>query len=277
MANTQLISNLDNLNEKFNKSNINNLDNSLNLKKKLIELSKSTINDDLKKRVKDFNKKIDTNVLTILTENINEILSEYLDSIPIYAKDAEKDDSILKTKNMIQKIYDQLSKYYVELEYCYNLNLGKTNPILKSSMDKYLKINNKNNNKILKQTNDYYKLMGYDKCDIRILQNIRCCTRVIVFLSVNFNYDNNFGSFGESRFRIIKIPKQYVWSKQEYKTRNITQREFLNELIKKYPNINNSLSITNFENLRKIIGCDYYWSNNNIKKKLKNGDCANEM
>jgi hypothetical protein len=245
------------------------------VKEELIELSKSTINDDLKKKVKDFNKKIDSNVLDKLTKNINEILKEYLNSIPINPKDAEEKESIIKTKDMIQKIYDKLSQYYVDLEYCYNLNLGKTNPILKSNMDKYLEIYNKNK-KILNQTNDYYKLMGYDKCDIRILQNIRCCMRVIVFLSVNFNYDNYFGSFGDYRFRIIKIPKQYVWSKQEYKTRNVIQREFLNELIKKYPNINSS-SITNFEDLRKIIGCDYYWSNNNIKKKLKNGDCANEM
>lgn len=257
-------------------SNKNNLDNLLKVKRVLIKLTKG-ISNSLKTNIKDFNKKIDNNVLTILTDKINEILGEYLNYLPNTLEDAKKDDSISNTKNMIQKIYDELSKYYIDLEDCYNLNLKKINPTLKSEMDNYLVIYNKNK-KILNQTNDYYKLMGYDKCEIRILQNIRCCMRVIVFLSVNFNYNDYFGSFGESRFRVLKLPKQYVWSKQQYKSRNVIKSEFLNVLSRKYSDSDiTESSISNFDTLRKIIGCDYYWTNNNTKKKLINGDCKNDV
>lgn len=263
------INSLNNLINYFNKSNIYNLDNLLEVKKVLIRLSKTiTINNIFKNKTKKLNKIIDNSVLHILIDRINIILSEYLNSLPDNIENAQKSDSIENTNNMIKKIHNMLSKYYIDLQYCYNLNLN--NPGLKDKMDGYL---GKYNLKIPNEKFDYYSSIGYDKCDVRILQNIRCCMRVIIFLSVRFNYYTNIGLLTTKNVKVI-TKKGSFFSKEEFKLvqRNMLKSEFIKELSIMFREIS-EYNITNFEKLRKIIGCDYYWSNNNTKKILINGEC----
>ena len=278
------IESLNNLNNYFNQSNINqsninNLDNLLVLKKILIGLPKT--NNDLIDQVKKLNKIIDNNVLDILTKKINNILNEYLESLSKDIISAQESNSTKKVENMIKKIYNDLSKYYIYLQYCYNLNLNNypgMNKYLEEhiSAKKYKSYKLITNNKLLKSSKGvrYYSSIIYDICDLRIIQNIRCCMRIIIFLSVRFNY----GDFGLLTKKSVKVitKKGSFFSKEEFKLveRNMIKDEFIRNLSRLYPGINEE-SIKKFETLRKIIGCDYYWSNNKTKEifnKAK-GEC----
>ena len=264
----------------INQSNINNLDNLFKIKKVLIRLFiKTNINNNLKKEIKELNKIIDNSVLNILINTINTLLKEYLNSLPNDLTNAQNENSIEITKKMIDKIRDKLSKYYNDLQYCYILNLN--NPGLKDKMDNYLKINNlgvlNEKDKLggLKKEDKIIYFSEYDKCRTRILQNIRCCMRVIIFLSVRFNYDADIGLLSKKYIKIV-IQKATYFSSEKSKSieRNILKNEFIRELSKIYPGINGSeYIITNFETLRKIIGCEYYWSNNETKEILIKDEC----
>jgi len=257
---------------------IDNLENLLKIKDKIMHLPYK-LDKDIKNKTMELNKSVDIKILIILKKKIDIILENYLEHLSEKINDDTKyyydleslynSSDYLSTKQLIQYIYTSLCKYYIKLENYYGV---KTTDKEKKILENYFKKNHldffNSNNSNNSDYKDYIKYMKYDKCHIRILQNIRCCAKIIIYL-MRFDYNSKEG------FLSIYSTKNINNKKNVIKYYNITQEILLDKIRNRYFVFNiDKNDITNFDKLKKIINCDsYYWKNNEITTKLNKDTC----
>jgi hypothetical protein len=263
--NLKKINSLNNLINYTKTDIINNLDNLLKIKDKIMHLPYK-LDKDIKNKTMELNKSVDIKILIILKNKIKVVLKNYLDDLPEKIKYYDDLESLynssdyISIQQKIQYIYTSLSKYYIKLENCYGVETTDTEKKILQNYFKKNHIDFFDSNKC--DYKDYIEYMEYDKCHKRILQNIRCCAKIIIYL-MRFDYNSEKG------FLFIYKTKNNI------KYYNITQEMLLDIIKNTYIiyNIDKS-DITDFNKLNKIVNRNlYYYKNNEITTKLIKDNC----